>query len=233
MSAAHEFAHTSSPDCHDRWLQPRGSKRLHGHITYRDKASQGMCKSARPNLQDTTGEVEEPQGAVPPTTGDAHEASAAGSELPEEEALLDREPDAEPPPDGVEKEDADGPRHPPDGAEHGSWEEVGDEDDHDLLERPLEHCIQEERRPSLAEYKKKWDRLEQCHTRPVKGNFGNHNLVPTPVPQLFQNCPWVPFHVLTAEDASDEAHARLSRCFPLSGLQPSSMTDGIERYAHC
>ena len=67
----------------------------------------------------------------------------------------------------------------------------------------------------------------------VKGSFNDSNLVPKPVTQLFQNCPWVPFDVLTAEDASDEAHARLSRCFPLSGLQPSSMADGVERYAHC
>ena len=72
-----------------------------------------------------------------------------------------------------------------------------------MLEAPHESCIQEERRPSLSEYKEKWNRLEQQHTRPVRGNFGNHNLVPTPVPQLFQNCPWVPFHVLTAEGASD------------------------------
>ena len=24
-----------------------------------------------------------------------------------------------------------------------------------------------------------------------------------------------------------------TRCFPMSGLQPASMNDGIERYAHC
>ena len=88
-------------------------------------------------------------------------------------------------------------------------------------------------RPSLDEYKQKWNRLEQYHTRPVKGAFGHGNLVPKPVPQLFQNCPWVPFDVLTADGASDEAHARLSRCFPISGLQLSSMADGVERYAHC
>ena len=192
-----------------------------------------MCKSARPSLQDTAGEVEEPQGVAPPTTGGTQEASVGGSDLLEEEALLEREPDAEPPPDGVENEDADEPREAHDGAEHGSEKEGWGEDNHDLLEAPHESCIQEERRPSLSEYKEKWNRLEQCHTRPVRGNFGNHNLVPTPVPQLFQNCPWVPFHVLTAEDASDEAHARLSRCFPLSGLQPASMADGVERYAHC
>ena len=32
----------------------------------------------------------------------------------------------------------------------------------------------------------------------------------------------VPFHVLTHIDASEEAHARLARCFPLSGLTPST-----------
>ena len=68
-----------------------------------------MCKSARPNLQDPAGAVEEPQGVAPPTTGDTQEASVGGSDLQEEEALLEREPDAEPPPDGVENEDADEP----------------------------------------------------------------------------------------------------------------------------
>lgn len=56
-----------------------------------------------------------------------------------------------------------------------------------LEETPL---LPEERPPSLEEYQEKWDRLYRQHTRAVRGNFGPTNLVPDPVPQLFQNCPW-------------------------------------------
>ena len=222
----------SLPDCHDRWLRPTGSKRSHGHITYRDKASQGMCKSARPSLQDTIEEAEEPRGVAPQSTDDTPEASALEPDLPGEEALFVCEPDAESAPEGME-DDVDEAREPPDESEHGSEMQDGEGGSHGVLEETPRLCLQEERRPSLDEYKQKWNRLEQYHTRPVKGAFGHGNLVPKPVPQLFQNCPWVPFDVLTADGASDEAHARLSRCFPISGLQLSSMADGVERYAHC
>ena len=67
--------------------------------------------------------------------------------------------------------------------------------------------------PTLKEYKKNWDRLYALHARSPKGNFSEKNLSPNVVPQLWQNCPWVPFDILTADTASDEAHARLSRCF--------------------
>ena len=69
--------------------------------------------------------------------------------------------------------------------------------------------------PTLKEYKKNWDRLYALHARSPKGNFSEKNLSPNVVPQLWQNCPWVPFDVLTADTASDEAHARLSRCLLL------------------
>ena len=58
-----------------------------------------------------------------------------------------------------------------------------------LEETPL---LPEEQLPTLEEYQEKWDRLHRQHTRPVKGNFSEQNLVPKPVPQLFQDCPWVP-----------------------------------------
>ncbi len=56
-----------------------------------------------------------------------------------------------------------------------------------LEETPL---LPEERLPTLADYQEKWDRLYQQHTRTVRGNFGPLNLVPEPVPHLFQDCPW-------------------------------------------
>ena len=57
-----------------------------------------------------------------------------------------------------------------------------------LEETPL---LPEEQLPTLEEYQEKWDRLHRQHTRFVKGNFSDKNLVPKPVPQLFQDCPWV------------------------------------------
>ena len=56
-----------------------------------------------------------------------------------------------------------------------------------LEETPL---LPEERLPTLADYQERWDRLYQQHTRTVRGNFGPQNLVPEPVPHLFQDCPW-------------------------------------------
>ena len=230
---ASAFVHASSTDCHDRWLQRRGSKRPHGHITFRDKASQGMCKSARPNLQDVPSEAEEPRAVGRPAADGLQGDSTGELDPPEEETLLTCEPDAEPPPEDVGEVDADDLQELPEGTENGTEPEEDDDHDEEQREEPREPTPPEEKRLSLTEYKEKWDRLFQNYARPVRGSFADSNLVPKPVPQLFQNCPWVPFDVLTADDASDEAHARLSRCFPLSGLQRSSMADGIERYAHC
>ena len=72
-----------------------------------------MCKSARPSLQDTIEEAEEPRGVAMQSTDDTPEASALGPDLPGEGALLVCEPDAESAPEGME-EDADEARESPD-----------------------------------------------------------------------------------------------------------------------
>ena len=82
--------------------------------------------------------------------------------------------------------------------------------------------------PTLDEYKAKWDRLKDYHSRTNPGGFSRHNLVPEPIPQLWQDCPYVPF----SELKSDDAMSRLSRCRPVSGFQPSHCEDGIIRFAH-
>ena len=101
----------------------------------------------------------------------------------EDEALMD-DPEMEPA-DG-EPATADVPAP----ATEGDMD-VDEEDDaipEALEDAPL---LPEEQLPTLDEYQEKWDRLYRQHSRSVKGNFNDQNLVPEPVPQLFQNCPWV------------------------------------------
>ena len=47
-------------------------------------------------------------------------------------------------------------------------------------------------RPSVEEYQKRWDSLKAWNARVVPGEFSRENLVPTPEPQLWQDCPYVP-----------------------------------------
>ena len=82
--------------------------------------------------------------------------------------------------------------------------------------------------PSLEEYKLRWDRLLCQHSAVNPGAFSTENLVPEPLPALWQDCPWVPFDALK----SDEAQGRLSRCRPISGLQTARIEDGINHYSH-
>ena len=83
-------------------------------------------------------------------------------------------------------------------------------------------------RPSVEEYQKRWDLLKAWHARVVPGEFSRENLVPIPEPQLWQDCPYVPFDKLH----STEAQSRLSVCRPHSGLEEASCATGTPRYAH-
>ena len=83
-------------------------------------------------------------------------------------------------------------------------------------------------RPSLEEYKEKWARLLAQHSKPVEGGYSIENLVPTPIHQLWQDCPYVPFDALKSE----QAQSRLSVCQPISGLTETTRAGGVERYAH-
>ena len=83
-------------------------------------------------------------------------------------------------------------------------------------------------RPSVEEYQQRWVSLKAWHARPVDGPFGRDNLVPHPEPQLWQDCPYLPFDQLK----STEAQSRLSVCRPHSGLEEASCATGVPRYAH-
>ena len=62
----------------------------------------------------------------------------------------------------------------------------------------------------------------------MAGDLNRVILVPMPVPQLWQDVPYVPFDLLQ----SDDAMARLSRCRPISGFTPAHYEDKVVRYAH-
>ena len=112
--------------------------------------------------------------------------------------------------------------------DHEDADDDGQEEEEEEEEAVPEQPTPEPR-PTLAEYEEKWRRLEAHHAREVVGDFGAANLVPRPVPQLWQGCPFLPFDKLV----SDESQARLSRCKPISGLEPANHCDGVARYAHC
>ena len=128
-------------------------------------------------------------------------------------------------PRGEEDEDDSLPPAP----DQGGDDVEGDADD---VELPIAETQKEPDEPvqwpSLAEYQEKWDKLFEQHSKSVPGEFGSDNLVPDPVPQLWQNVPHVPF----AKLQSDDSQGRLSRCRPVSGMIPAHMQDGVVQYAH-
>ena len=83
-------------------------------------------------------------------------------------------------------------------------------------------------RPTLSEYKLGWDTKFAQHSKKNEQPFGDGNLCPIPVPQLWQDAPHVPFHELK----SSAAQGRLALVRPISGLQESTVIDGVEKYAH-
>ena len=104
--------------------------------------------------------------------------------------------------------------------------QVRDEDlDKPEVELPKVQPIQ---RPTLAEYETKWAEKIAQHSRATDQAFGANNLCPKPVPQLWQDAPHVAFHELK----SPAAQGRLALCRPISGLQESTVVDGLEKYAH-
>ena len=83
-------------------------------------------------------------------------------------------------------------------------------------------------RPTLAQYKERWAEAREWHARGNDDAFSIANLCPTPVPQLWQETPEAPFHLLK----SSEAQSRLSVCRPICCLEPANCSDGVPRYAH-
>ena len=86
----------------------------------------------------------------------------------------------------------------------------------------------ESRRPTLDEYRARWKERRDWHARVVEPQqFSRDNLVPKPIPRLWQDAPHVPFDKLL----SDEAQARLSICRLTSCVEPAGLVDGTPSYA--
>ena len=173
-------------------------KRARGHIPYRDRASQALMK--RPHDPETS--VQE-----------LEVASQCTQEEPE------REPDkAESEQPGLDLPDI------MDDADEVEEEEAGEQQHYPVDEIDLPDTTY----PTLEEYKAKWDGLLAAHSKPVPGIFSHANLVPEPLPALWQDCPHVPFDKLQSNDAV----SRLSRCRPINGFTPAHSHDGHVTYAH-
>ena len=56
--------------------------------------------------------------------------------------------------------------------------------------------------PSLEDYQRKWAEKLQLHSRERRAKYSRLNLVPKPVPQLWNDCPYVPFENLISEEAT-------------------------------
>ena len=111
------------------------------------------------------------------------------------------------------------PEHEPESPEQVPAPDVPEEE---------EEALPAETFPCLEEYQAKWARGLTQHSKAVPGEFGRDNLVPNPIHELWQDCPYVPFDKLK----SDDAMARLSRTRPISGFTPAHVEDGVVRYAH-
>ena len=220
-------------DCHDRYLN--NGKRQRSHIPYRDKASQSLMKRmherelvAQDSEVTSQAALEEPEAAA---GGECDtEMSDHDLNLGDDDGSLHDDADAGGECD-AEKFDHD--------VDCSDVDDVLDDDAGELLdgrdgqagEEPLTVDVVDRPDtvyPTLEEYKVKWGRSLAQHSKPVSGVFSHSNLIPDAIPQLWQDCPHVPFDKLTSNDAV----SRLSRCRPINGFTPAHVADGHVRYAH-
>ena len=82
--------------------------------------------------------------------------------------------------------------------------------------------------PTLDEYRARWEARLAAHARPTGEEYSLSNLVPKPVPNLWQDCPMAPFDQLKSE----EAQSGLCACRPVSAFTASTLKEGMPRYSH-
>jgi hypothetical protein len=220
-------------ECKSRF-QPSGG-RVHSHVPFRDRASQAWMKPARRNYVPTYGRAAPAgpgaEGALAEAARSPEQDEPEEPEASQDWALeeLGREPLLEPGDPEVEDFGFDPPPFgqavAPPIEEHDDDVEA---DQEAVAALPPELPEEFEVRPSLSEYEERWTSLLARNSREVEGEFGPENLVPKPIHQLWQDCPYVPFDKLK----SDEAQARLAVVKPKSGLEPASAHDAVPRYPH-
>jgi hypothetical protein len=158
-------------------------------------------------------------------TGQAEAYEEQGSDVADEDIDRARADDASPIAEPESEPDSEH-REAKAQRKEGADDKCSDEDSAEDGALPV--VLPQVSRPSLEEYKEKWSRLLAQHSKPVEGEYSIGNLVPTPIHQLWQDCPYVPFDELKSE----EAQSRLSVCQPISGLTETTRAGGVERYAH-
>ena len=228
-------------ECYTHWIGPTDRRRSPCGVPFRDKASQCMMRPTWKSQQQREQTAAQEAPVAPPTAAAGFGMDRSDDEDQGEvtdDVFDDAGPDH---PGGTIGEPESEPEIEPGTPGAKAEPEVGLEDDdsddevadHDKglpveAAAPALPVLQQEPRPSLESYTKKWAGLLAQHSKAVVGEFSASNLVPLPIHVLWQDCPHVPFDELKTE----EAQARLSVCKPISGLQESTRVGGVERYAH-
>ena len=224
-------------DCFTQHLGPSDRRKSTRGVPFRDKASQCMLKPTWRSQQRSEGQAEAEAAAAVAAeepddfdTGQAEAYEAQGSDVADEDIDKARaddddavaEPESEPGSEELQEANR----------KEGADDQCSDEDLAEDGALPAEEdalpVLPQVSRPSLEEYKEKWALLLAQHSKPVEGKYSIGNLVPTPIHQLWQDCPYVPFDELKSE----EAQSRLSVCQPISGLTETTRAGGVEQYAH-
>ena len=208
-------------DCQNRYFMT--GKKQRGHIPFRDKASQALMKKMPDREPVDTGEREE--------IGSEGGRTKSSEEEPEVEDMLPQHLCADEDEENMTKQSLREDREEP----HTEEDKLANEDegeenegDRDAMDVDPQEELPDTVYPTLQEYQAKWDSLRAQHSKANPGTFSYSNLVPEPISQLWQNCPYVPFDKLVSNDAV----SRLSRCRPINGFTPAHVADNVVRYAH-
>ena len=222
-------------DCFTQHIGHSDRRRSSRGVPFRDKASQCVLKPTWRSQQRREEEAEADAATAMVVaepdfdTGQAEAYEEPGSDVADEDIDKARADDDNPIAEPESEPDVEhGEAKPEDGADDKCSDQDSAEDAALPVEEDALPVLPQVSRPSLEEYKEKWTRLLAKHSKPVEGEYSIGNLVPTPIHQLWNDCPHVPF----AELKSEEAQSRLSVCQPISGLTETTRAGGVERYAH-
>ena len=192
-----------------RHLGPVDRRKSAQQVPFRDKASQVMMRPTwRSQQRREQADAEATAGAAVATDLDferaRQELHEEGSDVADEamgavgadvESLVG-EPESEP-----DSEAREAKPQPKAAVEDNGSDADSVDDGCAPAEEDALPVLPQESRPSLEEYTAKWERLLQQHSKPVEGEYSVRNLVPTPIHQLWQDCPYVPFEQLISEEA--------------------------------
>ena len=146
------------PDCKGRWC-PDTAQRPKAYLPFRDRASQLNMRPHKPHQ-----------------TGGAH-PSGSGAD-----ASQNTQPEPEPEGDGGVDAFAGDVEIP--------MEEDVDPEVPVVLptQEPIPDVPEPAAHPTLEEYRARWAERLEAHAKPASGGYSSTNLVPKPIPNLWQDC---------------------------------------------